>query len=78
MKYLIDRFRAETPSFFKKTINFCLSGIASVGGAYASIARLESTGYYLAPEYLKTSLGHIATWLIATMVLAKFTQKDKL
>ena len=76
MKHLIDRFRAETPSFFKKTINFCVSGIATIGTAYASIATLEATGYYVAPEYLKTTLTHISTWLIATMIIAKFTQTE--
>lgn len=76
MKYLIDRFKAETPKFFKKTINFCVSGIATIGAAYASIATLEATGYYTAPEYFKTALTHISTWLIATMVLAKFTKPE--
>lgn len=76
MKYLIARFKAETPTFFKKTINFCVSGIATVGAAYASIATLEATGYYTAPECFKAALTHISTWLIATMVIAKFTKSE--
>lgn len=73
---LKDRFKSESPAFFKKVINFCLSGIATIGVAYGSIATLEATGYYTAPEYFKTALAHISTWLIATMVLAKFTKVD--
>lgn len=76
LQELKDRWKAQSPIFWKKTSIICYYVLGVITSSYITIAALEATGYYKAPGFLTYILSHLATWVIATLAVAKFTKMD--
>jgi uncharacterized integral membrane protein len=78
-KFLLEvknRWKTESPDFFKGIIEKSAYTVFTVGATYATLAGLESTGYYITPEWMKEALKILVTVCISAGLVAKLAVKN--
>lgn len=73
---LKDRWKSPVNTFWYKIQIYCVGTLLSLGSIYASIAGLQTTGLYIAPNWLLKILEITGTFCIGILAAAKFTKTD--
>jgi uncharacterized integral membrane protein len=71
-----QRWATESPDFFNGIIEKSAYMIVAIGATYATLAGLESTGYYTTPEWLKEALKTFVTICVSAGLVAKLAVKN--
>lgn len=73
---MIERWKSETPIFFKKVRNLALWIGGSATTIYTSLATLEATNVFVPPILYTNILAHIVTASVVIAPLCQLTKVD--